>query len=111
MRLKLCYYKNAIGIENEVMIIKTDKKSFRDIFEKLLSEKVTEEFKESFMGYIEKTGKKVSVYDAMALVQLKKALDGDAKAFELIRDTLGQKNPQSESKEFGGIVKVMITDE
>ena len=94
------------------MIIKNEKeRSFRDIFEKLLAEKVTDEFKETFGGYIEKMGKKISVYDAMALVQLKKALDGDAKAFELIRDTLGQEGAKNDSKEFGGIVKVMITDE
>ena len=86
-------------------------RSFKDIFEKLLAEKVTDELKESFGGYIEKMGKKISVYDAMALVQLKKALDGDTKAFELIRDTLGHEGAKNDSKEFGGIVKVMITDE
>jgi len=85
-------------------------KSFRDIFEKLLDEKVTDEFKDTFGGYIKNMGKKVSAYDAMALVQLKKALDGDAKAFELIRDTL-KTNDDKASNEFGGIIKVMITDE
>lgn len=94
-----------------VIITEMQEKSFKSIFEKLLSERITDEFKETFDGYIQKKNKKISAYDAMAMVQLKKALDGDAKAFELIRDTLGQKNAEAKDKDFGGVVKVMITDE
>lgn len=86
-------------------------KSFKTIFEKLLSERVSDELSESFSGYIRKKGKKLSAYDAMAMVQLKKALEGDPKAFELIRETLGQKNDNRKDADFGGVVKVLITDE
>ena len=44
----------------------------------------------------------------MAMVQLKKALDGDIKAFELIRETVETSASDSEEN---GIIKVMITDE
>lgn len=98
-------------LKGVVIITETQEKSFRAIFEKLLSERVTDEVRETFSGCIQKSGKKISAYDAMAMVQLKKALDGDTKAFELIRDTLGQKNTDFKDKDFGGIVKVTITDE
>ena len=38
-----------------------------------------------------KTGEKMSGAEAIAMAQMKKALKGDAKAFELVRDTSGQK--------------------
>ena len=57
---------------------------------------------------MKKTGKRISVYDAMAMVQLKKALDGDIKAFELIRTTVEEENKENESN---GVIRVMITDE
>lgn len=88
-----------------------EEKTFKSVFEKLLSERITDELRESFGGYIQKSGKKISAYDAMAMVQLKKALDGDTKAFELIRDTLGQKNADIKDKEFGGTVRVILSDE
>ena len=88
-----------------------EEKTFKSVFEKLLSERITDELRESFGGYIQKTGKKISAYDAMAMIQLKKALDGDTKAFELIRDTLGQKNTEIKDKEFGGTVRVIVSDE
>lgn len=44
----------------------------------------------------------------MAMVQLKKALSGDIKAFELIRQTVEESNSETEGS---GIIRVMITDE
>ena len=85
-------------------------KSFKEIFERLLSERISDELAETLGGYIRKTGKKISVYDAMAMVQLKKALDGDVKSFELIRETLGQKEHEDKG-DFGGVVRVLISDE
>lgn len=38
-----------------------------------------------------KTGETMSGAEAIAMAQYKKALKGDAKAFELVRDTSGQK--------------------
>lgn len=40
---------------------------------------------------IEVDGEKLSGAEAIALKQFKKALDGDTKAFEVVRDTAGQK--------------------
>ena len=85
-------------------------KTFKEIFEKLLSERISDEFAETLGGYIKQTGKKISVYDAMAMVQMKKALDGDVKSFELIRETIGQKE-HDEKSDFGGVVRVLISDE
>jgi hypothetical protein len=41
--------------------------------------------------YKGKDGKELSGAEAIALKQMEKALKGDAKAFELVRDTAGQK--------------------
>ena len=41
--------------------------------------------------YKGKDGKEISGAEAIALKQMEKALKGDAKAFELVRDTAGQK--------------------
>ncbi len=90
---------------------KENKKSFKMIFENLLSKKISDEMRESLSGYMKREQRDLSVYEAMALVQLTKALNGDAKAFELVRDTLGQKVPQQNDTAFGGVVKVMISDE
>ncbi len=92
-------------------IAKDGKKNFKTIFEKMLSGKISDEMRESLKGYMKSERKDLSVYEAMALVQLTKALNGDTKAFELVRDTLGQKVPDKNDTAFGGIVKVMITDE
>lgn len=86
-------------------------KSFRQIFECMLSKKVSDEFKDSLGCYMKKQKSELNVYEAMALVQLTKALNGDTKAFELVRDTLGQKTPQITDSAFGGVVKVVVSDE
>ena len=119
LRKFLCFFKKSVRFNlfcitisaKEVRKTEAQEKSFKTIFEKLLSERVSDELSESMNGYIKKKGKKISAYDAMAMVQLKKALDGDPKAFELIRETLGQKSDGQKDRDFGGVVKVLITDE
>ena len=91
-------------------VIKKEK-SFKRIFEQMLSRKISDEMRDSLSGYMKKEHRELSVYEAMALVQLTKALNGDTKAFELVRDTLGQKTPQQNDTAFGGVVKVMISDD
>lgn len=41
--------------------------------------------------YADKSGKSLSGAEAIALKQIEKALRGDTKAFEVVRDTVGQK--------------------
>lgn len=57
-----------------------DKKLLKDCLEILLSQKIET-----------KDGKKITGAEATAAALFKKALNGDTKAFELLRDTAGQK--------------------
>lgn len=98
-------------MDNERKNAPKKEKTFKEIFELMLSKKVSEEFRDSVGGYMKKQKQELSVYEAMALVQLTKALNGDTKAFELVRDTLGQKNPQLTDSAFGGVVKVVVSDD
>ena len=59
---------------------KRNKKLLKDCLEILLEQKVST-----------KDGKKVTGAEATAAALFKKALNGDTKAFELLRDTAGQK--------------------
>ena len=59
--------------------VRREKKRLRESLEALLE------------GEIEIDGQKVSVTDAMAAAAIKSALRGDWKAWELVRDTSGQK--------------------
>lgn len=86
-------------------------KSFKNIFELMLSKKVSDDFKENLSCYMKPQKRELSIYEAMALVQLTKALNGDTKAFELVRDTLGQKNPSLTDTAFGGVIKVVVSDD
>lgn len=57
-----------------------DKKLLKDCLEILLAQKIET-----------KDGKKITGAEATAAALFKKALNGDTKAFELLRDTAGQK--------------------
>lgn len=59
---------------------KRNKKLLKDCLEILLEQKINT-----------KDGKKVTGAEATAAALFKKALNGDTKAFELLRDTAGQK--------------------
>lgn len=52
---------------------------------------------ESIKNFAELKGKNITVEQAMLIAQIKKALGGDTKAIEFIRDTMGQK-PVDEKK-------------
>lgn len=73
-----------------------------------MKEHIPESLADELGDCVGRTGKRISVYDAMAMVQLKKALSGDIKAFELIRQTVEESNSETEGS---GIIRVMITDE
>lgn len=57
------------------------KRDLRKAFEVLLEKTVTKD----------KEGKEISGAEALALKQFEKALKGDTRAFEVVRDTSGQK--------------------
>ena len=61
--------------------VKRAKKELRQCFEALLESNVLDK----------KTGEEMSGAEAAALTVFRKALKGDLKAFELLRDTAGQK--------------------
>lgn len=46
---------------------------------------------ESIKNFAELKGKNITIEQAMLIAQIKKALSGDTKAIEFIRDTMGQK--------------------
>lgn len=57
-----------------------NRQSFREIFDALLGKKVKG-----------KDGQEITIAEAMAMKQVEKALKGDPKAFEISRDTAGEK--------------------
>lgn len=56
------------------------KKAFKEIFDALLGKTVKD-----------KKGEEITVAEAMAMKMVEKAMKGDTKAFEVVRDTNGQK--------------------
>ena len=56
------------------------KKAFTEIFDALLGKTVKD-----------KKGEEITVAEAMAMKMVEKAMKGDTKAFEVVRDTNGQK--------------------
>lgn len=59
---------------------KRRKKTFREAMEALLEKEV-----------LDKNGNKIDLLTAISAKQIEKASKGDTKAFEVIRDTIGQK--------------------
>ncbi len=59
---------------------KKQKKLLRECLEALLDREITD-----------KSGKKMSGAEAMAVVAFREALEGNFKAWEIVRDTVGQK--------------------
>lgn len=55
-------------------------KTFRDMLEILLEKEITN-----------KAGEKATTQEAISISLIKKAMSGDVRAFEVIRDTIGQK--------------------
>jgi hypothetical protein len=77
------------------------KRSYKEIAETVLSLRTT---KESLHGNVEQMArgydkdKDISIKAMLVMLQINKALQGDAKAFELIRDTI-EGNPKGKQKE------------
>lgn len=59
---------------------KLKKKTFRDMLEFLLEKEITN-----------KAGEKATTQEAISVSLIKKAMSGDVRAFEVIRDTIGEK--------------------
>lgn len=64
------------------------KKLLRECLETILSARVTDE---EIQALLEENGVENSYDNAMSMALIKKALQGDPKAFEVVRDTIGQK--------------------
>lgn len=74
-----------------------ERKLLKDIAETVLAMPLNgskKENLEAIQNYAELKGKNLTVKEAMLLAQLKNALDGDLKAFEAIRDLIGEKPPE-----------------
>ena len=68
------------------------RKTFREVFTGLLECDVSKDALEPLQGIIKSEyGDKITADQAMALAQIVKAVNGDTKAFEVIRDTIGEK--------------------
>lgn len=70
------------------------RKAFKDVFNTLLTNDLSPELAEALndkSGALSIDTKGFTVNDYMALAQVVKAIGGDTKAFEVIRDTVGEK--------------------
>ena len=82
-------------------------KTLKQVFEFLLASPLGEEM--AALAGRESAGlcREMTVYEAIAAVQVAKAMKGDARAFELIRNTLNEKQAEK-SRSGGQFPKVMI---
>lgn len=60
--------------------VRRERKKFREMFKILLAEDITD-----------KKGNKKNTQEAICIAQIREALKGNTKAFETIRDTIGEK--------------------
>lgn len=60
--------------------VRRERKKFREMFKILLAEEITD-----------KKGNKKNTQEAICIAQIREALKGNTKAFETIRDTIGEK--------------------
>ena len=96
------------------MVKKTKKPTrqpFRQMFVQLLEREMTAsqlaDFDgEKIAGYVE--GNSVTPADIMAVVMMHKAMKGDAKAFEFIRDIIGEKPKDKQEPHTDEIPKILI---
>lgn len=79
------------------------RKTFKDVFTSLLECDVSKDALEPLQGVIKSEyGDRITADQAMALAQIVKAVNGDTKAFEVIRDTIGEK-PTDKTEHSGSI--------
>lgn len=88
-----------------------EKKAIRESFEAILSMPLKDGDKtdvEDIQNYASMKGKNVTVQDAINIAVLQKAMKGDVRAAEYIRDTIGQR--PVEKLEIGQIKDVAIKE-
>lgn len=68
-----------------------DKKEMRELVQEILNMNVRSGKAEDFQNLAESKGKNITVNQALVLAQVKKAMSGDTRAVEFLRDTAGQK--------------------
>lgn len=68
-----------------------EKKEMRDLVQDILNMNVKSGKAEEFKNLAESKGKNISVQEALVLAQIKKAMNGDTRAIEFLRDTAGQR--------------------
>ena len=87
---------------------KKKRKSMRQVFEYLLACPLGEEA--AALGVKEGVSLSagMTVNEAIAAIQVAKAMKGDAKAFELIRNTMGERRPEKGEVDIKSLPKVMI---
>ena len=74
--------------------VRREKKKMRDLANTILSMPIEIgklKSVEDIKNFFETDNQNITVQEAMIIAQIKKALSGDTKAFEIIRDTSGQK--------------------
>ena len=85
---------------------------FRQLFTQLLEKEMSPQRLESFGGdaitdYVD--GEKITPGHVMAVVMMHKAMKGDAKAFEFIRDTIGEKpKDKGEQRNVNDVPKIVV---
>lgn len=90
---------------------KQTRQPFRQMFVQLLAKEMTADQLADFdgekiAGYVE--GDTVTPADIMAVVMMHKAMRGDAKAFEFIRDIIGEKPKDKQEPHTDEIPKILI---
>lgn len=85
-----------------------EKKAMKDTLAELLTmplENGALDNLEEIQSIAEMNGKSISVQEAIMLAQIRKAVEGDTKAAEYIRDTSGQKPSDKMNIEHEGIIR------
>ena len=87
------------------------RKLIREAIEEFLAMKAPDAVKNAFKSaFPDMDMAELTNTEAMTLAQLQKAIKGDAKAFELVRDTGGQK-PVDKQEIIGNVQKIFINKE
>lgn len=71
--------------------VRQRKKTFKEVFNAILPLDVVRGSVDELSGYIDGVNENISVEQALAMAQVIKAMQGDTTAFQVIRDTVGEK--------------------
>lgn len=83
------------------------KKLLRECLEGILASRVSDA---EIKSQLAESGMEDSYQDAMSLALIKKAIQGDSKAFEVVRDTIGQKPPDKREDNAAPVTVVVRYD-